>query len=291
VSRVVKISVVVPCFNHERYVEECLASIDVQDVDDLEVIVIDDGSTDASWERIKAYRWRPGHRVRTLRTQNEGVHAALNRGMRMATGELIAICNSDDSYEPGRLLLMAEALCRRRARFGFSAVTFIGTERGGATDSEYAAGLKRKQEAISTFPSVGFALLDSNVTISSGNFVFERSLLQDVGEFRAYRHCHDWDFALRALLISEPAYVPRQLYRYRLHSTNSFRALQRAGEEEGGELLSNFFRSAVSGPSSNVLVPCPQSWPIYFERFLAAHGYGRFLPPKEAPEMRGCSSE
>src|SRR5688572_15200117 len=65
------VSVIIPCFNHARYVEQCLTSVDAQDAD-LDVIVIDDGSTDETWERISSFRWRQGRKVRTFRTPNRG---------------------------------------------------------------------------------------------------------------------------------------------------------------------------------------------------------------------------
>jgi glycosyltransferase involved in cell wall biosynthesis len=277
-----RISVIVPCFNHERFVDECLASVDAQECGDIEVIVVDDGSTDASWERIQAHNWRPGRLVRTVRTPNEGAHAALNRGLAMATGELIAICNSDDSYAPDRLGMMSEALRRGRARFGFSAVTFIDSDGKEATESSYAATLMRKQRAISEFPSVGFALLDSNVTISSGNFVFERSLLNAVGAFRPYRHCHDWDFVLRALLLTEPLYLAKPLYRYRLHPGNSFPLLAAEGEIEGAEILTRFFHESLDGKPPNRLAPSGARWPVYFNLFVSKCGYQRLLPSAES---------
>src|SRR5439155_19739981 len=106
----VKISVVVPVYNHERYVAACLAAIDAQDHDPLEVIVVDDGSRDASWDVVAAQRWRPERSVVTLRTENRGAHAAINRGLELATGDWVAICNSDDLFAPRRIsTLLARA--------------------------------------------------------------------------------------------------------------------------------------------------------------------------------------
>src|SRR4029450_13639869 len=98
-----KVSVVVPCYNHAPYVGRCLAAIDEQDWADLEGIVVDDGSRDTSWERVSAYRWRPGGAGQTGRTENRGAHAAINRGLELATGEYVALCNSDDYFAPGRI--------------------------------------------------------------------------------------------------------------------------------------------------------------------------------------------
>jgi glycosyltransferase involved in cell wall biosynthesis len=273
-----RISVVVPCFNHERYVSECLASIDAQDHADLEIIVIDDGSTDASWQKISEFAPTQGHTVRRVQKRNEGAPSALNRGLALATGEVIAICNSDDCFAPGRLTAMTKELVEKRGRFAFSAVAFV--DESGAelpVDHAYAMELRERQRAIATHPTVGFALLRSNVAISTGNFVFTRSLLAEIGHFRAYRYCHDWDYLLRALLETEPVYISRELYRYRLHSRNSFRALAASAEIECPDLLRRFMRASLSDQYPNRRAPSRRNWPVYFDYFIDRLGYGPYL--------------
>jgi len=123
---VTKISVVVPCYNHERYVERCLSSIDMQDHADLEVIVVDDGSRDASWQRISAHRWQPSRHVRLLRRENRGAHAAFNEGLHLATGDYVALCNSDDWFARARISALHAGAQRSSARFAFlSGVRFV----------------------------------------------------------------------------------------------------------------------------------------------------------------------
>jgi glycosyltransferase involved in cell wall biosynthesis len=270
----VRVSVVVPCYNHRRYVARCLAAIDAQAVDDLEVVVVDDGSTDGSWDVLRQARWQPSRRVQLVRTANAGAHAALNRGLDLATGDWIALCNSDDEFVPGRLPALLAAATREGARFAFSAVRYVDDDgRDVSASSPYAADLVAKQDAIRTFPSVGFALVLSNVTISTGNFFVARSLVDEVGGFRPYRYVHDWDWALRALLVTEPLYVPEVLYRYRLHGTNSFTSLGDAAAVECPELMRRFLRATMTERWPNRLAPSPRNWPVYFEWFLEEHGY------------------
>ena len=204
------VSVVVPVYDHEHYVAQCLASIDAQDHEDLEVIVVDDGSRDRSWDRIQSVSWRRLRRVRTLRTVNAGAHAAINRGLDLATGEWVAICNSDDLFAPSRLSTLLAAAEAASTRFVFSGVRYVNDTSADVTDTlPFAQELQRTQRAIPSFPSVGFALLTCNVAISTGNFFFARSLVTQIGYFRPYRYVHDWDFILRALLVTEPLYSSR----------------------------------------------------------------------------------
>ncbi|MHB8872542.1 MAG: glycosyltransferase family 2 protein [Myxococcaceae bacterium] len=273
-----KVSVVVPCYNHAKYVEQCLASIDAQDHDDLEVIVVDDGSKDDSWARVRAHRWKPTRTVRLLRTANHGAHAALNLGLAQATGEYVALCNSDDWFEPGRLSQLAAHAQESGARLLFSEVRCVDERGLDITQSwPYATDLFRKQREIAEYPSVGFALVLTNVAISTGNFFLQRALLDEVGLFRPYRYCHDWDFVLRALLVTEPFYVAKPLYAYRLHRENSFLALQEAAARECPELMRRFLKAAVTGRPANRLAPSPRNWPGYFEYFIEEHRYQPYL--------------
>lgn len=109
------ISVIVPCYNYGAYVGDALRSILQQDYDAIELIVVDDGSTDDSASRIeealRGWREYPNMcRVEFVRQHNQGVSAALNNGLEIACGEFVASFDADDVMIPGRLALQAEHL-------------------------------------------------------------------------------------------------------------------------------------------------------------------------------------
>ena len=91
-----KVTVIVPVYNVEPYLEECLDSIVNQTYTDLEIILIDDGSTDKSLEIIKKYA-QEDKRIVFITQSNLGVSAARNTGLKMATGEYILFVDSDDT--------------------------------------------------------------------------------------------------------------------------------------------------------------------------------------------------
>jgi glycosyltransferase involved in cell wall biosynthesis len=93
------VSCIVPCYNGARYLGECLESILGQTHEPLEVIVVDDGSTDASPDVIAGF----GSRVRYHRRENGGPAAACNTGLALATGEFIAFLEQDDLWSPGKV--------------------------------------------------------------------------------------------------------------------------------------------------------------------------------------------
>lgn len=93
------ISVIVPCFNTEKYIERCLSSIIKQTYRYIEVIVVDDGSTDRSAEIIKAIE-KTDDRIKYVYQENAGVSAARNKGLDCANGDLITFVDSDDTISP-----------------------------------------------------------------------------------------------------------------------------------------------------------------------------------------------
>lgn len=101
-----KVSVVIPTYSRAPLLCEAIDSVLSQDLDDMELIVIDDGSTDDTEERARAY----GDRIRYYRQENKGLSTARNRGIELANGEYIALLDDDDWFMPGKLRLQAALL-------------------------------------------------------------------------------------------------------------------------------------------------------------------------------------
>ena len=89
------ISVIVPVYNVEKYLEECLDSIQDQTYSDIEVILVNDGSTDSSKEICKKY-CKQDSRFLLINQENQGLSAARNKGVEISTGEYIVFVDSDD---------------------------------------------------------------------------------------------------------------------------------------------------------------------------------------------------
>jgi glycosyltransferase involved in cell wall biosynthesis len=101
-----RISCIIPLYNAEKYLAETLDSVIAQDWPLHEIIVVDDGSTDDSRRVLDRY----ADFVRLIEQPHAGVAAARNRGLREATGDVIAFQDSDDLWPPGRLRRLAESL-------------------------------------------------------------------------------------------------------------------------------------------------------------------------------------
>lgn len=100
------VSVIVPCYNGESFIDRCLSSIISQDYPSVEVIVIDDGSTDNSKKIILSWTDRflsKGFQLRYIFQENQGSGGAVNTGLKYVTGEYLSLLDVDDEYLPGAI--------------------------------------------------------------------------------------------------------------------------------------------------------------------------------------------
>lgn len=94
-----EVSVIIPVYNNERYIEECVRSVQNQTFADLEMIVINDGSTDGSGEILERIL-REDKRIRLFHQENKGAGAARNKGLDMAEGRYLIFVDGDDWIAP-----------------------------------------------------------------------------------------------------------------------------------------------------------------------------------------------
>jgi len=221
-----EISVIIPSYNHAAYIGHAVESVFAQSHTDLELIVVDDGSTDNSLEVLSGFN---DPRLRVLTQPNQGAHAAINRGLREATGAYLAILNSDDLYHPLRLeKTLAVFKSDRQVGLVGSYIDiidqdgkFLGTKHGYADASPWP--LEAPERSFRAGNDLHKALLTENYWSTTSNFVFSRQWFESIGEFRPLRFTHDWDFALRMAKVARMILLPEVLMRYRVHATNTIR--------------------------------------------------------------------
>jgi len=221
-----EISVIIPSYNHAAYIGHAVESVFAQSHTDFELIVVDDGSTDNSLDILSGFS---DPRLRVLTQPNQGAHAAINRGLREATGAYLAILNSDDLYHPLRLeKTLAVFKADRQVGLVGSYIDiidqdgkFLGTKHGYADASPWP--LEAPERSFRAGNNLHKALLTENYWSTTSNFVFPRRWFESVGEFRPLRFTHDWDFALRMAKVARMILLPEVLMRYRVHATNTIR--------------------------------------------------------------------
>jgi glycosyltransferase involved in cell wall biosynthesis len=221
INPLVSVAVVIPLFNHERYIGDALRGVLAQTRPPDRVIVIDDGSTDHSLDAARAVA---DSRITLLSQPNAGAHHTLNRAIALAgDANFIGILNSDDLYEPHRI----EA-CLRRLELEPSAAAVVTRlklidENGAAlpgTDPRARWLHSVWQARGASLPAwLGIA----NFTKTTSN-LFGRAEYFRAHPFRDYRYVHDYYFALTAALEDRLVLLDEELLRYRVHGGNTIKS-------------------------------------------------------------------
>jgi len=206
------VSVIVPVFNMERFLCQALDSILAQDYDSMELIVVDDGSTDDSGRIARHYP-----QARVIYQANQGCGAAKNTGLAAAQGEFLAFLDADDIWLPGKLRLQVATL-RHHLGAGFTAghMTFFlepGVDRPAWVRAEF---LSEPQPAY----------------LPSG-LMIRRKVLDQIGVFEpAIPLCNDLEWLVRARDAGVPDVItPEVVVRRRVHRDNlTYRGIERSQE-------------------------------------------------------------
>ena len=229
VSEFPDVSVVMPVRNGEQYVVKALRSVLAQKGVDLEVVVVDDGSTDATRPRVEAVG---DPRVRIVDGPQQGVAAAMNAGLDAALGRFVARCDSDDVFLPGRLAQQM-AFLDEAPHYGAVCGRFETLDDAGRLISRPPAAGERARELTQE-------LRHGTVRVHLCTYLARREAALATGGFRGYfKTGSDIDFQL---LLSEQTrvwYEPVARYGYRLHdgslTHNHTRQLQRFNESMARE--------------------------------------------------------
>lgn len=220
-----KITVILPSHNCERYVKQTIDSVLNQTFKDLELIVVDDGSSDRTREIVSSY----GFPVRLIAQANAGVCVARNRGIREAVGEFICLMDHDDYWFPGKLARQISTF-RENPPAGVVCSTFIRWH--AARDGQFP---NPDSFAIADIPD------EINPDYSGWvyhQFLLDCWMLASSAMFRAevFRHCgmfdetlpysEDWDLWLRIAREYPMIQLNRPATLYRQHNQQGHRVMR-----------------------------------------------------------------
>jgi len=200
------ISVVIPTYNYGRYLREAIDSVLAQTYAPLEVIVVDDGSTDDTPEVLASY----GDRIHAIRQQNGGVGSARNAGVAAARGEYIAFLDSDDIWLP-------EKLAKEIALF--ESDPELGLVHCGIERFDQSGPLSVSLSGMEGWIAPDLLRLDSEVIVAAGSTpMLPRRVIEEIGGFDTrLPPSEDWDFCYRVCSRYRVGFVPEVLVRYREH--------------------------------------------------------------------------
>ncbi|HWP31636.1 MAG TPA: glycosyltransferase [Fimbriimonadales bacterium] len=220
-----RVSVIIPSYNHEKYIKECIESVLTQTYSDTEILVIDDASKDNTPEILKGYE--NGIRL-ILHDTNRGTYKVLNEGLSLAKGEYCAILNSDDVWLPKKLELQVH-LMDAHPEYVFCHTYGKFIDQNGKEIPGRPMGFE--------FPRVPSGdilprLVTNNCVIASSVLLRVEIARTVCGFDESFRNLGDWDMWLRLAEQGEVGFVDEVLTLYRVHGENTIYQKETTRKEE-----------------------------------------------------------
>jgi colanic acid/amylovoran biosynthesis glycosyltransferase len=228
------VTVLVPSFRHEAYIEETLRSVLAQTYSSFKLLVIDDQSPDATVARARAVD-DPRLEI-VVNPANVGLGNSVLAALDRIDTPYVALLNSDDLFHPERLQRCREALAaNEQAQLVTTGLSLIDHDGGELTPSntsllldgrlvhDWVAWYASAKPPANLTPDELFgALLERNFLATSTNFVARTDWLRAQAEsLRSLKYCLDWQLFLEAALTGVLVHLPEPLAAYRLHATNT----------------------------------------------------------------------
>lgn len=210
-NRKIKVSIIVPVYNVERYLEKCIRSVLNQTLKEIELFLIDDGSSDASWSIIQKLA-KSDKRIVAIQQENAGAAVARNRGLELAKGEYIGFVDSDDYVDADYFDKLYEAAVKNDADI---ARAYVKSEI--ETSDEYQ--MNHSTEGYDNYYNVNLKekVLENKLNLTSSNWlaIYRRSVLEKnnihfISEIRTGQdnifNLHVSYFANKVVLVESPTY-------------------------------------------------------------------------------------
>lgn len=225
-----RVTIITPTFNRAEFLDETVLSLLQQDYNPLEIVVLDDGSTDQTAAVLARY----AERIRIESHSNMGEAKTVNKGIGITSGDAICVVNSDDPLRPGAIKALVEALNENPDAI----LAYPDWEEIDET------GMVLRTVEVTQL-DIHNMLRKFNIAMGPG-VIFRRSLIASIGLRREDRRFgSDVDFWIRAAMVGPFAYVRQPLATHRVHAnaaSSSQRGAQMASE------VANFVHDALANP-------------------------------------------
>lgn len=205
------VSVIIPSYNYLKYISRCIESAQSQDYPNIELIIVDDGSTDGSFEFLQELN----SKIKVIHQSNQGVSIARNRGLLEATGDYIAFLDADDYWDSSKISKQLEVLKQMSADLVYSGINLVSPDGSKITGTLKPHFSGQCAPAFRRFPA------SAVVTLGTSNALFKRSILAKSGLFDpSLSIAADWDFFRRYCDFGKVATLNEELTYYRQHPEN-----------------------------------------------------------------------
>jgi glycosyltransferase involved in cell wall biosynthesis len=222
-----KVSAIIPTYNRALLVGAAIESVRRQTYRNVEIIIVDDGSTDDTQQRLQAY----GDAIRVIRQENAGPSAARNRGVDAARGEIVSFLDSDDEWEPTKLERQIDVFRKTAGSIVCCLCngTIVSPSGGRVSAFDYAGLAPRFAEGVWANPA---EILLTRFVMFTQMVAIRRDAVLAIGGFdESLRYMEDYDLALRLSFEGAWGYISEALVVYRQGVPDSLASEAHADEE------------------------------------------------------------
>jgi glycosyltransferase involved in cell wall biosynthesis len=203
------VSVVIPVYNGEKYIEETIRSVLNQSLKNIEILVVNDASKDRSAEIVEQLQ-KTDSRLQLINKKNSGVSDTRNRGIELSTGTYIAFLDQDDVWNETNLEEKVNAMLREDKKWVFSDVSYIDGN---------GKHINKEEKLITGNFYINLLKWENVIPAPSGNVVASRELIGSDIRYDVKIPCPaDRDICVQLARKADPAFVNKKLWKYRIHS-------------------------------------------------------------------------
>jgi glycosyltransferase involved in cell wall biosynthesis len=249
------ISVIIPAYNHEQFIGAAVESVLGQTWTDLELLVIDDGSTDRTGAVVQGYK---DSRLTYLYQGNQDAFNTINRGLGLVRGDYVAILNSDDVYAMNRLERLVAMQEQTGAQCLFTDVIPISDSGDEFVDPAFGWNVwhQKNRNFFAQCGDLYTAFLKGNFMVTTSNLFMTAEAVKKVGNFSSLRYLHDYDFIFRMMLAfpDKVHYLENEkLLYYRIHSGNTLGEAAITGREQDRDVIRKYMLARVPDDLQEVM--------------------------------------
>lgn len=209
------ISIIIPVYNISDYLDRCISSVLKQSYKNLEIILVDDGSTDNSGEICDNYK-KEDKRIKVIHKENGGVSSARNTGLENANGEYVAFIDGDDYIEEDYFKILIDNI--KKYNCDISCCNLVTVETNGKRNKEFNAS--KIYDAKYIIENYFFNNFIKTIMYGPYNKLYKREIIGNI-RFKNYKYAEDVLFVFEVLMNTKKVYYDQYDGYYYMHRENS----------------------------------------------------------------------
>ena len=213
-----KVSIIIPVYNASLYLEQCLECVINQTLKDIEIICVDDGSTDSSVSIINSYA-QIDNRIKILQQKNQFAGVARNTGLANATGKYIIFLDSDDNIKKDMIQELYEKAENTSADIVLCKIIKKNIRLGTLVEAEYSLKTELLNASVFNYEDIPNSIFQLTIPAPFNKFYLKSFLINKKLQFQALHNANDMYMSYAALALADKiAYVDKALYIYQFNA-------------------------------------------------------------------------